>query len=355
MSGGGLVMPDGDPAAIEQYAARLTIAAQGAGDIGVSTRQLTTSIRSAANWTGSAADSYTGYTLNLSQGPSAAEDPLTQIASVMRNYASVLQTAQQKVQAYSDIATAAQNDVSGSLISTAEQAGAEAQTALVSLQQTASQAAAQVTSATGDLGNLLGSQGPVQSWINRQPGLGTTGIFAPESGTIKDPIAPDLGGGIIKDPILPRIGGTIIDPVPPETGGTFIDPIAPEIGIGSFTNPGAPDLPGSVLNADSGGTPTPQEEVGGILSPGGQPVGIPGRTPGTRLLPNEDEVKGLWDDIQSKLGPGRSVGPGGQIKRIDLGGGDYVQYRPFSKTGGSTIDVGIQGQGVKRIHVDDNP
>jgi uncharacterized protein YukE len=352
VSGGALVMPGGDPAALEQFAARLQAAAQGSGDIGASTRQVTESIRSGANWTGDAADSYTEFTTNLSQGPIAAEEPLSQIASAVRNYAGVLQTAQQKMQAYSSLAEAAQNDSSGSLISVAEQAGQDAQDAVSAWQQAASQTAAQVNSAAAGLDNLVGTSGPVQSWINSQPALGMTSIDDPGYGTIKDPIPPEIDG-TIKDPIPPEIGGTILDPVPPEIGGTILDPVPPPIS-GTIKDPVPPDLPGPLINADSGES-TPQDEVGGILSPGGQAVGTPGRTPGTRLLPNEDEVNGLWDDIQSKVGPGQSVGPGGQITRIDLGGGDYVQYRPFSKTGGATIDVGIQGQGVKRIHVDDNP
>jgi uncharacterized protein YukE len=347
-------MPGGDPSALEELAAKLQAAAQGAGDIGASTRQLTSSIRSGANWTGDAADSYTDFTTNLSQGPIDAEQPLSQIASAVRNYAGVLRTAQEKVQAYSSLADAAQNDPSGSMISTAEQAGQDASSAVSSLQQAASQAAAQVNSAAADLENLAGKTGPVQSWINSQPGLGMTAT-EPGSGTIKDPIPEDLGTGTIKDPIPEDLGtGTTVDPVPEDVGtGTIIDPIPEDLGTGTIKDP-VPDNPGSLINADSS-NPTPQEQVGEILNPGGQPVGDAGNSPGTRLVPNENEINGLWNEIQSKLGPGKSVGPGGQIQRIDLGGNDYVQYRPFSKTGGATIDVGIQGQSVTRVHIDPNP
>jgi uncharacterized protein YukE len=354
---GGITVPGGDPAALEQLAAKLEAAAQGAGDIGASTRQVTASVRSDADWTGDAADSYSDFTSNLSQGASAAEAPLSQIASAVRNYAGTLRTAQQEVQAYSSLAQAAQNDSTGSLISAAELAGQNASAAVTALQQAASQAAAQVSSAAGALENLAGTQGPVQTWINSQPGFGMTSIDEPGlGGTIIDPIPEDLGSGTEIYPLPPELGGgTEIYPLPPELGGgTEIYPLPPDLGGGTIKDPVPPDLPGLYINADTNnpqGGQTPQQQVGQILNPGGQPVGSPGNSPGVRLVPNEDELNGLWNQIQSQLGPGQSVGPGGQIQRIDLGGGDYVQYRPFSKSGGATIDVGIQGQGVKRIHI----
>ena len=43
-------MPDGDPEALELMAARLEVAAAGVADLGNSTRQVTGSIRSGADW-----------------------------------------------------------------------------------------------------------------------------------------------------------------------------------------------------------------------------------------------------------------------------------------------------------------
>jgi uncharacterized protein YukE len=218
-------MPGGDPSALEELAAKLEAAAQGAGDIGASTRQLASSIRSGADWTGDAAGSYTDFTTNLRQGPIDAEQPLSQIASAVPNYAGVLRTTQEKVQTYSSLAQAAQNDTSGSMISTAEHAGQDASSAVSALQQAASQAAGQVTSAHGDLENLAGKTGPVQSCIKSQPGLGMTAT-EPGSGTIKDPIREDLGTGTTIDPVAEDLGGsTIIDPIPEDLGtGTTKDP-----------------------------------------------------------------------------------------------------------------------------------
>ena len=66
MTGGIVSVPGGDPTALEQFAARLEAVAQGAGDVGARTREVTASIRSEANWTGDAADSYSEFTTNLS-------------------------------------------------------------------------------------------------------------------------------------------------------------------------------------------------------------------------------------------------------------------------------------------------
>ena len=61
-------MPGGDPAMLEQLAARLETAAQGAGNLADSTSQVTADVRSAAEWTGDAADGYTAFTRNLASG-----------------------------------------------------------------------------------------------------------------------------------------------------------------------------------------------------------------------------------------------------------------------------------------------
>jgi hypothetical protein len=65
---GEIVMPGGDPAMLEQLAAQLETAARGAGSLADSTSQVTADVPSAAEWTGDAADGYTGFTRNLAAG-----------------------------------------------------------------------------------------------------------------------------------------------------------------------------------------------------------------------------------------------------------------------------------------------
>lgn len=52
----GVFMPGGNPDLLEQLAAHLEAIAEGTGDLGASSRQVTASIRSEAAWTGDAAD-----------------------------------------------------------------------------------------------------------------------------------------------------------------------------------------------------------------------------------------------------------------------------------------------------------
>jgi uncharacterized protein YukE len=86
-------MPGGDPGVLEQLASRLETAATGAASLGTGTRQVTTSIRSAADWTGDAADAYTAFSGNLGEGAAAAEAPLSRIALAVREYAGYLRAA----------------------------------------------------------------------------------------------------------------------------------------------------------------------------------------------------------------------------------------------------------------------
>jgi uncharacterized protein YukE len=268
---GGLSMPAGDPAALEQMASRLETAAQGAATLGSGTRQFTTATLSDAEWTGSAADSFSAFGANLGQGAGATEGPLNQIASAVRTYAGSLRTAQQQVQAFSSIAEAAQNDASGSLITAAEHASQNAMDAVSALQQAGDQAAAQVTSAAGELQGVFGN-GPVQRFVGDDPGLGDSiplGEWKPGDPLppeiLGNPGAPDLGlpEG---DPIPENLGPEILgNPGAPDLGLPEGDPIPTGLGIEILGNPGAPNL-GPLINFDKseeeGYTPTPGTPAG---------------------------------------------------------------------------------------------
>jgi uncharacterized protein YukE len=253
----GLAMPGGDPAVLEQLAGRLEAAAAGAAGLGTSTRQVTSSIRSSANWTGDAADAYTEFTRNLGQGAAAAEVPLSRIAAAVRSYAGCLRTAQQKVAAYASAAEAAQ--VSGNdsgYVSAAEAAGREASAAVSEWQAAGNHAAAEVSSATGKLAGIFGSGGPVQSWIDRQ--------LTPEDLLAGMPATGDqVGPQILKTPpgeFGPEILKTPPGDLGPEILGTPIGDLGPEILI---TPPGdfgpqilktPPGLQGPLINYDDDGS-----------------------------------------------------------------------------------------------------
>jgi uncharacterized protein YukE len=200
-------MPGGDPDVLEQLASQLETAAAGAASLGADTHQVTSSIRSGADWTGDAADAYTAFTGNLGQGAASAEDPMSRIALAVREYAGNLRTAQQKVAAYNSATETAQ--VSGNdaaYVSVAEAAGQQAVVAVSDWQATGDRTAAEVNAATGQLAEVFGQQGPVLSWLGRQSVPGDTLAGMPKLG---DPVGPE----ILKTP--PGDQGPLILKTPP--------------------------------------------------------------------------------------------------------------------------------------------
>lgn len=257
MSGIGLTVPGGDPAALRQLAAQLRTTAQRSGSLGSNTSDLTDAITSDAQWTGSASNSFSTFSANLSEGTSAAEAPLTRIADAVENYANVLDVAQQKAQTANAMFQTAQDDPTGSLISTAEQYGQDAMDALDALQQAGDQAAGQVNSAADDLqvGSLFGSQGQVTSWAGSQPALGTYGLWQPgdpvPGQTEIFPVDDGLGLGPETIPADDGLGPWI-ETIPADDGlGPSIETIPVDDGLGPMieTIPEAPK--GPLVNYDS--------------------------------------------------------------------------------------------------------
>jgi len=262
VTGIGLTVPGGDPATLRQLAAQLRTAAQRSGNLGSNTSELTGAIASDSRWTGAASNSFSTFSANLSQGASAAEAPLTRIADVVEHYANVLDVAQQKAQTANAIFQTAQDDPTGSLISTAEQHGQDAMDALDALQQAGDQAAGQVDSAADDLqvGSLFGPQGQVTSWAGGQPSLGTEGLWQPGDAvpgqTEIFPVEDGLGLGTETIPADDGLGtGTETIPVDDGLGiGAEIFPVddglgpqietIPEGPRGPLVNYAADDLPG---------------------------------------------------------------------------------------------------------------
>jgi uncharacterized protein YukE len=243
----GLAAPSGNPDALEELASRLELAASGARNLGASTRQAATSIRSEAEWTGDAADSYTSFTGDLSRGAAAAEGPLSRVAAAVRDYAGYLRSAQQEAQAYTSLAQAAQDTGDPALLSDAELAGHNAEAAISAWQQAGNRAAAEVSAASGDLTSLFGSEGPVQDWINRNPVPGDSLAGIPGAG---EPFGTETLG----DP------GDPLGLFGPEILGNPGDQSGPEI----LGNPGGELGPGILV--------TPGGEIGPEIlgNPGGE-------------------------------------------------------------------------------------
>jgi uncharacterized protein YukE len=233
----GLAMPGGDPGGLEQLASTLEAAARGFGELGRSTRQVSTSVRSDAEWSGDAADSYTAFTGNLSQGAAAVEAPLSRIALSVRDYAGYLRAAQQKVQTYATATEVAQ--VSGNdsgYVSVAEGAAQEAEAAVSAWQAAGNRVAAEVTSAAGQLGDVFGSHGPVQIWLGSQPLPLDTLAGMPGLG---DPVMPQ----ILKTPGM-ELGPEILTTPGAELGPEFLITLPSELGPEILKTPVAELGPG---------------------------------------------------------------------------------------------------------------
>jgi uncharacterized protein YukE len=231
---GGLTVP-GDPDALEQLSTRLRYAAQGVGSLGGNTRQFTTGTLAGAGWTGSAADSFSAFGTSLGEGAGAASAPLTRIASAVETYASSLRTAQQRAAELNSIADTASTDPSSAVMQAVRQAG--------------ERAAAEVTSASGQLQDLF-STGPVRNFIATLPaadqdlpvGGWMPGDPVPDGlGTeiLGNPGAFDLGSGTEVLPPAPDIGLPEGDPLPPELGLPEGDPLPSGLWTQILTNPGS--------------------------------------------------------------------------------------------------------------------
>lgn len=338
----GITLPGGDPVLLEQLAARLEAIAHGTADLGASTRQVTASIRSEAAWTGDAADAYTAFTGNLAQGVATTPAPLSKIALAVRDYAGCLQMAQEKVAAYTSAAEAA--EVSGNdsgYVSAAQTAAQNASAAVAAWQAAGDRAAAAVNAAGAQLqlGDLFGSQGPVTSWLGRQPVPSDTLAGFPGLG---DPVGPQvlktpgwaLGPQIMKTPGA-ELGPEILITLPGELGPEILLTPPGELGPEILQTPPADLRP--LINYDSptSGTGEPntwpsaghanQLPQGGEFpyeppaGSNGQPLNL-GRGQGFR-----DASGNLWQWARP------NVQHGGPHWDVQKKGGGYVNVSPNGK------------------------
>jgi hypothetical protein len=107
---------------------------------------------------------------------------------------------------------------------------------------------------------------------------------------------------------------------------------------GETAPPRTPVTPGNQAAAD-------------ILEPGGEPIGEPGTSPDIRTM-SQEELEQTWQKVVDEYGPPRTQPtPKGDISYVETPDGGRIQLRPFSKSGGPTIDINIDGVDVTKIHV----
>ena len=106
---------------------------------------------------------------------------------------------------------------------------------------------------------------------------------------------------------------------------------------------------GSVIR----GIPKPKPELPkDILNPGGKPLGRPGKSPEIRVQNGGDKAaRDLYDQL-SKGGTPESP-PNYPGFGTRLPNGDWVGYRPTSRSGTPTIDLDIDGIDFNKIHFSD--
>jgi uncharacterized protein YukE len=331
----GVAMPGGDPDLLEELSAQLEAIAEGSGFLGASTREATAAIRSDAEWAGDAADAYTAFTTNLAAGVVATQAPLSRIAQAVRGYAGFLRTAQQKVAAYSSAAEAAQ--VSGNdsgYVSLANNAAQAAEAAVSACHAAAAQAAAEVTRASGQLRDVFGTKGPVQTWVTSQPTdwetlAGFPGLGDPTgSGILKTPGA-ELGPEFLKTPGA-ELGPEILIMPPGELSREILLTPPAELGPEILKTPPA-DL-GPLINYDS------------PASGGGGPKSWPGAGHADQL-PQGGEFP--YEPPAGSNGLPLNLGRGQGFR--DANGNLWQWARPNVQHGGPHWDVQMKGGGYVNV------
>lgn len=159
-------LPGGDPALLEQLADQLTQQSGQAGGLAVTTASAASQIRSGAQWDGSAADAYTGFTTAMSRGLGRTAGPLADIATAVRGYAGCLRTAQASAAAYDAAVQRAQASGGDTAsLQAAYAAQADATAANAQLQDAGQHAATQVLASAVTLDGVFAPEGVLRGTI----------------------------------------------------------------------------------------------------------------------------------------------------------------------------------------------
>lgn len=92
------------------------------------------------------------------------------------------------------------------------------------------------------------------------------------------------------------------------------------------------------------------DEIERLLNDESNYTGPRARSPTARLT-SEAKMRQMWEQLSRGRDVQQINTARGTVYEVDLGNGDFVQYRTFSNTGGPTLDIDRPGSNVERIHV----
>jgi uncharacterized protein YukE len=156
--------PSGNPAALISLADQLDQHADSVTTLGTTVEQTTSGIAHQAEWTGTAAASYTTFCNATSTSIGNLAPPLHQIAAAIRTYASELSTAQHSVETAVHSANSAAHSEAQALQTAAEHA---ASTAASTTSNAAVEAVKLITAAQDALDKVMEATEPVREWIEK--------------------------------------------------------------------------------------------------------------------------------------------------------------------------------------------
>jgi hypothetical protein len=97
--------------------------------------------------------------------------------------------------------------------------------------------------------------------------------------------------------------------------------------------------------------PPGDQAAADILEPDGEPIGEPGRSPDVRVM-DEQQLEQTWQKLVDEYGPAEvTETPKGNIEYVRTPDGGRIQLRDFSKSGGKTIDINVDGVRTTKIHL----
>jgi RHS repeat-associated protein len=142
-------------------------------------------------------------------------------------------------------------------------------------------------------------------------------------------------------PLVEQIFGSIFDPAPEQR--VIDEALTIELGpTGLLINV---HWPASLRIVSEQEEPT---DVTGIVGPGGEKIGRPGRSPGVRVIDTVEEMEQIFQRLITGGKPIDSTYPGDLVQHPD---GSTVGRRPTSRTGGPAIDITLPDGTEIKVHL----